>query len=186
MTRARRVPRPILVALAWLIALGLTAADAAPVVDAARADPDRATPLTGPPQMDAFAGSPSGDLASVRGGPGPRTRRREPHGLASSSPQRSDSAPTVAGIASTYGPGWDGWIAWPSGPGWRLRVCGPGGCIVVVTTDAGPDLAMQRAGRVVDLDVATFELVAGTDWTVGLTRVTVTVLGRARQAVARQ
>ena len=90
------------------------------------------------------------------------------------------------GSASTYGPGWDGWIAWPGGPGWRLRVCGPGGCIVVVSTDAGPDLAMQRAGRVVDLDVPTFELVAGADWTIGLTRVTVTVIGRARGADARR
>ena len=86
--------------------------------------------------------------------------------------------PTLTGIASTYGPGWKGWIAWPRGPGWRLRVCGPGGCVVVVTTDSGPDLAMQRAGRIVDLDVTTFERVAGASWTVGLTKVRVTVLGR--------
>lgn len=85
---------------------------------------------------------------------------------------------TRTGIASTYGPGWDGWIAWPDGPGWKLRVCGSGGCAVVVTTDAGPDRAMQRAGRILDLDVATFERVAGVSWTVGLTKVSVTVLGR--------
>jgi rare lipoprotein A (peptidoglycan hydrolase) len=85
---------------------------------------------------------------------------------------------TQTGIASTYGPGWKGWIAWPRGPGWRLRVCGAGGCVVVVTTDSGPDLAMQRAGRIVDLDVTTFERVAGASWTVGLTKVRVTVLGR--------
>ena len=92
---------------------------------------------------------------------------------ATSKPRRS-----VVGIASTYGPGWDGWLAWPGGPGWKLRVCGPARCVVIVTTDAGPDLAMQRAGRVVDLDVATFERVAGAPWTIGLTKVTVTVLGR--------
>ncbi len=85
---------------------------------------------------------------------------------------------SLVGIASTYGPGWDGWIAWPGGPGWKLRICGPARCVVIVTTDAGPDRAMQRAGRVVDLDVATFERVAGAPWTIGLTKVTVTVLGR--------
>jgi hypothetical protein len=90
----------------------------------------------------------------------------------------SRKQPTRTGIASTYGPGWKGWIAWPRGPGWRLRVCGAGGCVVVVTTDSGPDLAMQRAGRIVDLDVPTFERVAGAPWTVGLTKVRVTVLGR--------
>lgn len=84
----------------------------------------------------------------------------------------------MVGIASTYGPGWDGWLAWPGGPGWKLRVCGPAKCVLIVTTDAGPDRAMQRAGRVVDLDVATFERVAGAPWTIGLTKVTVTVLGR--------
>jgi hypothetical protein len=94
----------------------------------------------------------------------------------------SSSKRTIrTGIASTYGPGWKGWIAWPQGPGWRLRVCGAGGCVVVVTTDSGPDRAMQRAGRIVDLDVTTFERVAGVPWTVGLTRVTVTVLGQVPQ-----
>jgi hypothetical protein len=98
-----------------------------------------------------------------------------------------DAPPTKpvkrTGTASTYGPGWDGWIAWPDGPGWRLRVCGPGGCVVVVTTDAGPDRAMQRAGRIVDLDVETFERVAGASWTTGLTKVTVTVLGEVSVAL---
>jgi hypothetical protein len=174
--------------LAWLVAFGLTAVDVAPVVDAARSDPDGPTALvgsrTGP--MGEMAVPALGDAASDRGGPGHRAPKREIPGVASPSPtQRAASAPTVAGIASTYGPGWDGWIAWPSGPGWRLRICGPGGCIVVVTTDAGPDRAMQRAGRVVDLDVRSFEVVAGVDWSIGLTRVTVTVLGRARETVAR-
>jgi hypothetical protein len=96
-----------------------------------------------------------------------------------SSAQGGASKPrSLVGIASTYGPGWDGWLAWPGGPGWKLRVCGPAKCVVIVTTDAGPDRAMQRAGRVVDLDVATFERVAGAPWTIGLTKVTVTVLGR--------
>ena len=82
----------------------------------------------------------------------------------------------VSGIASTYGPGWDGWLALPAGPGIRVRVCGAGGCVVRVSNDAGPDLAMQRAGRIVDLDVPDFEHVCGVPWTRGLCRVTVEVL----------
>jgi hypothetical protein len=119
-------------------------------------------------------------------GPGHRAPTREARDPGTGEPRvgaLTDDAPvrrTVVGIASTYGPGWDGWIAWPAGPGWRLRVCGPGDCVTVVTTDAGPDLAMQRAGRVVDLDVRTFERVAGAPWTIGLTKVILTVLGRVR------
>lgn len=81
----------------------------------------------------------------------------------------------VSGLASTYGDGWDGWIALPEGKGVAVRVCGSGGCANVTSTDAGPDLAMQRRGRIVDLDVPTFELVCGTsDWrSLGLCRVTV-------------
>lgn len=87
-----------------------------------------------------------------------------------------------SGIASTYGPGWDGWIAWPDGPGWRLRVCGPGGCLTVVSTDAGPDKAMQRApyNRVIDLDVFSFEYVCAQPWRMGLCPVSVQVLARSR------
>ena len=82
----------------------------------------------------------------------------------------------VAGIASTYGPGFDGYLALPSGPGHRVRVCGAGGCVERVSNDTGPDLAMQRLGRVVDLSVADFEVVSGQPWRVGLTRVTVEFL----------
>lgn len=104
---------------------------------------------------------------------------KEPRTLEASRAAPSSSKGSArTGIASTYGPGWKGWIAWPQGPGWMLRVCGAGGCAVVVTTDAGPDLAMQRQGRIVDLDVDTFERVAGVPWTVGLSKVRVTVLGR--------
>ena len=78
------------------------------------------------------------------------------------------AAGTISGIASTYGPGWDGWLALPQGPGVRVRICGSGGCVVRTSTDAGPSLALQRAGRIVDLDVPTFELVCGVAWTAGL------------------
>lgn len=84
----------------------------------------------------------------------------------------------VVGIASTYGPGFDGRLAWPRGPGFLLRICGPGGCREGTSNDSGPSLAMQRLGRIVDLDVATFEAVCGGPWFVlGLCDVSVEVLG---------
>lgn len=80
---------------------------------------------------------------------------------------------STTGLASTYGPGFDGYLALPAGPGHRVRICGAGGCVVAVSNDAGPSLAMQRQGRIVDLDVATFERVCGVPWAHGLCRVSV-------------
>jgi hypothetical protein len=55
-----------------------------------------------------------------------------------------------------------------------VYICGPVACVVRTSTDAGPDLAMQRAGRVADLSFADFRRVCGCDpWAVGLVRVTV-------------
>ena len=75
------------------------------------------------------------------------------------------------GIASTYGNGYDGWLALPEGPGIRVRICGPAACIIRVSNDAGPDLAMQRKGRIVDLSGPDFNRICGCRWqTVGLLR----------------
>ena len=65
------------------------------------------------------------------------------------------------GIASTYGPGYAGLFALPEGRGIKVEVCGPGGCIIRCSNDAGPDLAMQRAGRIIDLNLADFEAIGG-------------------------
>ena len=86
---------------------------------------------------------------------------------------RPGAAGSLRGYASTYGPGWDGWLALPQGPGVHVRICGAGGCVVRTSTDAGPSLAMQRRGRIADLDVRTFEAVCGVPWTVGLCLVVV-------------
>ncbi len=102
----------------------------------------------------------------------------EPEPVAASTPAADvpSVAGTISGVASTYGPGWDGWLALPEGPGVRVRICGAGGCVVRTSTDAGPSLAMQRAGRIVDLDVPDFEAVCGCSWRTGLVRVTVEYL----------
>jgi len=87
--------------------------------------------------------------------------------------RKPGAAGSLRGYASTYGPGWDGWLALPQGPGVHVRICGAGGCVVRTSTDAGPSLAMQRRGRIADLDVRTFEAVCGVPWTVGLCLVVV-------------
>jgi hypothetical protein len=58
----------------------------------------------------------------------------------------------------SYGPLY---LAIPEGPGWRVRVCGPAACLDRVSTDAGPDLFLQRAGRIGDLSAVDFEAVCG-------------------------
>lgn len=68
------------------------------------------------------------------------------------------------------------YLALPDGPGVRVRVCGAGGCWTATSNDAGPDRAMQREGRIVDLAVGRWESVCGVDRLVGLCQVTVEVL----------
>lgn len=82
----------------------------------------------------------------------------------------------VVGVASTYGPGYAGLTALPEGPGHRVRICGTVLCVVRISNDAGPSKAMQKIGRVVDLDVATFERVCACRWTTGLIHVSVEYL----------
>ena len=81
------------------------------------------------------------------------------------------------GLASTYGPAYsEAWVAIPQGAGWRIRVCGAGGCRTLVTTDTGPTIP----GRIVDLPVGAFESVCGAPWTRGLCPVSLVIEGRAK------
>jgi hypothetical protein len=82
-------------------------------------------------------------------------------------------AASVTGTASTYGPGYDGYLALPAGPGIHVRICGPAMCLVRTSNDAGPVPSLHR---VADLNVQDFEAVCGCSWTRGLVRVTVEVL----------
>ncbi len=95
-------------------------------------------------------------------------------------PLPAGTAVVRSGIASTYGAGWsEWWVALPEGPGWLFRVCGAGGCRTLISHDAGPDRAMQRIGRIVDLPPGAFAAVCGVPISYGLCNVTVTILGRA-------
>lgn len=83
----------------------------------------------------------------------------------------------VRGTASTYGSGYAGFLALPEGPGYKVKVTGPGGSIIRVSNDAGPSLEMQRAGRIIDLNSADFNIVCGCNWeTKGLVDVKVEYL----------
>lgn len=80
----------------------------------------------------------------------------------------------VSGIASwmpaRYG---RDYLALPGGAGLRVRICGAGGCWIATSTDAGPDRAMQRAGRVADVAVGRWEQVCGLPRSAGLCPVSV-------------
>jgi hypothetical protein len=84
---------------------------------------------------------------------------------------------TMQGIASwmpeRYGPAY---LALPIGPGHKVELCGPGGCLVMVSTDIGPSLAMQRAGRAADLAVEAWEYICGLPRSRGLCEISVSAV----------
>ncbi|MES2210923.1 MAG: hypothetical protein V4515_12195 [Chloroflexota bacterium] len=55
------------------------------------------------------------------------------------------------------------YLAIPIGPGHLVDICGPAGCLTLVSTDAGPSLERQRAGRIADLAVELWEQISGVD-----------------------
>ena len=85
------------------------------------------------------------------------TRQKAIRGLASYMPERYGSR----------------YLALPRGPGVRVRICGKGGCLTMTSTDAGPDRAMQRAGRVADIGVLAWERICGVPRSRGLCKVTI-------------
>ena len=92
--------------------------------------------------------------------------------LAAASRTSTRTGQSVTGTASTYGPGFDGYLALPAGPGIHVRICGVR-CIDRVSNDKGPVASLHR---VADLNVADFEYVCGLPWARGLCRVSVEVL----------
>lgn len=106
----------------------------------------------------------------------PRPTPRQVARIASASPVMPLGR-TETGVASHMGSGYGSrYLALPEGPGHRVAVRGEKGCVERVSTDAGPDLAMQRQGRVADLNVYDFERVCGPRW-LGLCKVSVTYGG---------
>jgi len=124
-------------------------------------------------------GLASGNLAARQIGASPAAgRARRPGSDVRSGSSATGGAPlnaTRTGTASFVGPSYGSrYLALPGGPGIRVTICGPAACVTRVSTDAGPDLAMQRAGRIADLSYADFATVCGCrPNVVGLVQVTV-------------
>ncbi|MCX7335503.1 MAG: hypothetical protein NTV85_28645 [Hyphomicrobiales bacterium] len=157
-------------ALAGTVAASRAAPESIPAVSRPVAGSVTLDDLAQRGQPDSHPGAQPAARGRVTPSPSP-TRTRPAATTKPRTAQHREPDAILRGVASTYGPGWDGWLALPQGPGVRVRICGAGGCVVRTSTDAGPSLAMQRRGRVADLDVAAFELVCGVPWTRGLCRV---------------
>lgn len=154
----------------------------------AAAAPWPALPTTlqpGPEPVDADAptrASIDDGRATEDASAGPTTAPSSMGRVGGAVPPGGIGTPIVGGIASTYGPACRvRCLALPEGPGHRVRICGPAECVTRTSNDAGPSLAMQRQGRVVDLSLRDFERVSGRSWRTGLVRVTVEYLGRGPQ-----
>ncbi len=145
--------------------LAVRPVDAEGVPDSLRADPDaregtsrRIAPTTPAP----VPAAPSG--ADVSSGPDP-------------SPAPTLRPVVFSGIASHYSAAYsEWWVAIPQGPGYRIRVCGAGGCRTLLSTDTGPTVP----GRIVDLPIHAWEAVCGVPWWYGLCPVSVAIVGGVR------
>jgi hypothetical protein len=77
------------------------------------------------------------------------------------------SSSIASGIAAYAVPSYGSrYLAIPEGPGVRVTVCSqatPLRCVDRVSTDAGPDREMQRAGRVADVSYVDFAYLCGCD-----------------------
>lgn len=83
------------------------------------------------------------------------------------------AAVLVTGTASWVGESFgDDYLALPDGPGTTVTICAER-CKTMTSTDAGPDRAMQRRGRVADIGVKAWEFICGKPRSAGLCRVTV-------------
>ncbi len=137
-------------------------------------------PAASDPARDARAGGDGAPIISERT-PTPSAR---PSGVPMSSPATeggvawhgSSVSDQTRGIASYVAPRYGRWyLALPGGPDIHVRICGAG-CIERVSTDAGPDRAMQRAGRIADLSWWDWQTVCGLDPSRGLCPVSVEVV----------
>ncbi|MBI3978669.1 MAG: hypothetical protein HY331_10845 [Chloroflexi bacterium] len=84
---------------------------------------------------------------------------------------------TIAYADPSYGPLY---LALPEPRGTVATICGPADCVTRTSTDVGPDLEMQRAGRIADVSARDFETICGVPLRYGLCSGTVTIERRPR------
>jgi hypothetical protein len=107
--------------------------------------------------------------------PGRQSQAPSPAGTTSEPIELVTRSGIIAYADESFGPGY---LAIPIGPGYLVQICGPASCIELVSTDAGPNREMLRAGRIADLAVGLWEQIAGVNRSYGLTVGTWTVVGR--------
>lgn len=107
-------------------------------------------------------------------------------GLARESDPAPDSlggtaaAVSYSGIVNYADPSHGRWyLAIPDGKGVRVEICGPSGCLIRTSTDAGPALHMQRAGRIADLNSVDWAEISGVPLRFGGFQGTILILKRA-------
>jgi hypothetical protein len=173
----RTTPRRDRSALVAIIAAGLAVLLAGIVIGrTAFAAPRSAQPVIPAAAIEAGAsGNPAGQIGappmSGDGSRGPASQRLKsagPGGAPFPSPpaqpiNRTPAATSDIGTAIESGviayaePSFgDRYLALPEGPGHRLTICVGRRCLERVSTDAGPDLSMQRAGRIADVSFVDF------------------------------
>ena len=154
---------------AFSVVTSRTAPDIAPgqsgVPQGATRDPE---PSVGP----IATGTPLGDN---RGGTPYPSLRAVPR-LAAVSRTFAPTGQSMTGTASwmpeRYGADY---LALPGGPGIRVTICAAT-CLTMTSNDAGPDLSMQRAGRVADIGVLAWERICGVPRYIGLCQVHMVVI----------
>ena len=134
--------------------------------------PTVAAPLSGAPNRR--DGEVDGPLAGLRE-TSPATGAPPDPGTTAPPLDAWTRSGVIAYADESHGPAY---LAVPWGPGHLVEVAGPGGTITLVSTDAGPDLAMQRAGRVGDLAVGLWETICAVPRTMGLCPVTISLVAR--------
>lgn len=108
------------------------------------------TPAARPSEVRDLDATEPSTVESVRGTPSPGTTAQ---------PAEAWTRQGIVNWATeSHGPTY---LALPIGPGHRVELCGPGGCLTLLSTDAGPDLERQRAGRIADLAVELWESISG-------------------------
>ena len=138
---------------------------------------DTVTPFAAVRPVLAFPGAPDGPLATARA-----DAVLAPAPSVSESSTLSSGAPTRSGVWAYAKPSHGrGYLAIPEGPGWIVWVCGPLDCFERVSTDAGPELWLQRAGRIGDLSAVMFQRACG-PLSAGLCRGSYAILGAADQS----
>ncbi len=75
------------------------------------------------------------------------------------------------GLVTHMGAGYPAeYLAVPLGPGVRVTICGPRTCLTLTSTDAGPNRASLRAGRIADVSIPLFRRLCGCSETRGYFR----------------